>query len=247
MAVNLGSSNISAVKLGATDVSKIYLGLDVVFGGVAPFEFGNALQFDGINDYVDFNSQLSSGSSISFLLNFWFKTSNNNVQSLIESFTIIDGLRIINGTTIRAFFQNNGYQNTFTLPSFTDGNWHHVMFGRDIDGTTLKFYFDGVDYSSGSTTRPILFGRLGQTASNIRPFDGALDEIVFAYEEPTLIKAQAAYNSGAGNSIENWLIGSAELIYHLNESGADTIAIDSSGNGNNGTLNNFTGTYWVAH
>ena len=37
MAVNLGSSNISAVKLGATDVLKIYLGSDVVFGDVAPY------------------------------------------------------------------------------------------------------------------------------------------------------------------------------------------------------------------
>jgi hypothetical protein len=247
MAIKLGSTDINSVNLGSVGLNRIYSGSDFVFGGVAPFEFGNALQFDGINDYVDFNPQLSSGSSTSFLLNFWFKTSNNNVQSLIESFTIIDGLRIINDTTIRAFFQNNGYQNTFTLPSFTDGNWHHVMFGRDIDGTTLKFYFDGVDYSSGSTTLTILFGRLGQSASNLRPLDGALDEIVFAYEEPTLIKAQAAYNNGAGNSVEDWLTVSAELIYHLDESGADTIAIDSSVNGNNGTLNNFTGTYWVTH
>ena len=48
MAVNLGSSNITTIKLGATDVSKIYLGSDVVFGGSAPFD-SDAIAFWNAN------------------------------------------------------------------------------------------------------------------------------------------------------------------------------------------------------
>jgi hypothetical protein len=42
-------------------------------------------------------------------------------------------------------------------------------------------------------------------------------------------------------------MGANNLNLHLNESGTATVAIDSGGSGNDGTLNNFSGTYWVPH
>jgi hypothetical protein len=43
-------------------------------------------------------------------------------------------------------------------------------------------------------------------------------------------------------------MGANNLNLHLNESGIDTIAIDSGGSGNNGTLNNFpTSGMWIPH
>lgn len=227
-----------------------------MFGGffansqsLAPFEFGNALQFDGVNDYVEFNSDSGPTSAQNFFVSLWFKTTSTTIQALLGGVSAISGCWIIDPTTIRVFYGNNSYIYNYTLPAFNDGNWHHIMFGRESDGLTLFFVMDGIDYSAGSTNLSMQLRRLGTNQVLSRPFNGVMDEVVIAYEEPTLAKALQAYNSGSGSDPSTYLTGSAKLIYHLNESGTTTTTIDDSGNGNNGTLNNFTTPpdYWVAH
>lgn len=70
MAVNLGSSNISTIKLGATDVSKIYLGSELIFGGeFSPLDLSPSCWYQ--SDY----GVTYSGSN---LISDWLDRSGNN-------------------------------------------------------------------------------------------------------------------------------------------------------------------------
>jgi hypothetical protein len=95
---------------------------------------------------------------------------------------------------------------------------------------------------SGNT---LTFSQLGES-SNIP--DGVIDE--FAIKNgygATQTDINNIYNGGAGANFES-VIASADVYYHLDESGIASTAVDSSSSGNNGALNNFTlPGAWVAH
>ena len=156
MAVNLGSSNISAVKLGATDVSKIYIGSDVVFGGVAPFDFGNALNFDGVNDRVNITGEPSGNivienSATDCSISLWIKLpadltgipmiwSGSNLNQDICFFTSLE-LDIRFGTIRNAF--------DYVITSETLDRWFHLAVTRDALGD-VKAYIDGVQLTKNT-------------------------------------------------------------------------------------------------
>jgi hypothetical protein len=222
--------------ISATTISP--LNRRIVDGGAPPFSFGNALQFDGVNDYVESYTLTSNISTMSF----WFyatDVSNRRMVSAINSNT--PTLRL-NGSLI-IFYA------TTLFTSFNLNEWNHLVFVSN-NGGSAKAYLNGV-----STTHTVFFGSgnvigIGAKTGLIygNNFKGKQNE--FAIKENFIISdAQVAelYNLGNGNNF-NTVVGSSDVYYQFNQTSPDSTATDSSGNGNTGTLINFdTATCWVAH
>ena len=212
------------------------------------FAFGNALQFDGTDDLVTFSGTTASSS---FTLSYWFKW--DGTQSGIPFGQTAGGTNYLG--YMASVASSNIYcrlsgTNTFTFPdSNGDDLWHHVLITKDVSNN-MKCYKDGVESTSGtltSATANFTLNRLGQRDGSLI-YKGLLDDV--CYIEGVVGSSTDAvdiYNGGSGANAQS-ILGSATVYFHLDESGTDTTALDSSGNGNDGTLTNFPASgMWVAH
>ena len=208
---------------------------------ISDFSFGNALSFDGVNDYVSIGTSVSMSSEAT--VNMWVKFSDFNTRIISDT----NNTAVIwtpSSTSVRIFC--GGGSRDFVVPAMSLGTWYMITATRDAaDG--WRVYLNGTESTSGSQARSGTFnvnrlGNLGSTYSDI-----VLDEVsILEGTTASDIQIASLYNSGNGADA-NAVLGSTSLYYRLNGSGTDITAIDDSGNSNTGTLNNFTGTYWVAH
>jgi hypothetical protein len=214
-------------------------------GGVPPFAFGNALLFDGVNDYVTQSSAVVL--SADFTVSVWFKFNTITDTMLFSRITGgTDYIRIWAPTKI---LLNIGGGFTYIVPTLIISTWYNLTISR-ISGDT-RVYLNGVESSTGAINLPtaIQLQAIGYYApTSAFYFNGVLDEIgMLSGTGATPTNATDLYNGGAGADFTT-VMGSSDLNYHLDESGTDTTAVDSSGNGNDGTLNNFpTSGMWVPH
>lgn len=122
---------------------------------------GQALQFDGLNDYIDFGD-LSSllGSNTEGTVSLWVKKesgvngtplyygqsdTNNNLFRLV--FTADTTLQVLLKST------SDFYRGTVDLSDVNNGKWHHLLFVVNSSGNTL--YYDGapvtITYTAGNS------------------------------------------------------------------------------------------------
>ena len=216
---------------------------------------GNALNFDGINDYVEIPySATYNPSIISVQLSVNVNSNNGLPQAIFNNggINLVDGL--FYGFGIYAmpdnkfyFFYANGAASFSTLagPTISYGTWTNIA--GTYDGTTLRFYVNGVLFSSVVATiapNPSLPLRLGadyEGPANLF-FGGTLDEM--SMWNQILTPAQITYN------MNHSLTGTEPNLvtyYNFNEgigNGDNTTPpvntlIDGTSNSQNGTLNNF--------
>jgi hypothetical protein len=251
MAIKLGSTDINSVNLGSVGLNRIYSGSDFVFGGVAPFEFGNALQFDGINDYVSFSPILKEAPTPGFCFGFWIRfTSTPSFEHIIGDSTSINQWFRWNNSTSATFRSRNvgAATTTFSFPAISTSTWYYVAVS--LIGSTNYLWINGIRYTGDSDNydnENINIDRIGTDGINYGEF--IIDELfVKAGSALTNQNVLDLYNSGNGQYATD-VIDSLGVYYRFNESGLATVATDSSGNGNDGTLNNFTSPpdYWVTH
>jgi hypothetical protein len=128
-------------------------------------QIGNALVFDGLDDYVNLgtNSSLNFGSSKPFTIAAWVKTTED--YGLIVSFrSSTDGGPVIDlsvgyeGATadpgkamilVRQDGGSGGYAHVKSGTSVKDGQWHHVAAVRG-SGSTIELFLDGVSQGTSS-------------------------------------------------------------------------------------------------
>lgn len=222
--------------------------------------FDNALQFDGVNDFVSVPFT-GANSSSKMTISMWARKTGGAPINIVygSSISITNGFWVtwFTDNVIYLSFRNGGF-NSASIAKALDTNWHH--FFVVYDGTEsanedrLKLWLDGTQQTlTQSGTHPT---SLSLTASNdlnvgkLSPsnFSNAVyDELAHWVGVAGINEdAVALYNGGVGQLANN-VIPFPDVYYRFNGTGTDTIAFDSSGNGRDGTLNNFTGTYWVEH
>ena len=214
------------------------------------FAFGNALDFDGTNDFVQFDSVVNMTSNSCTSL--WFKVAGNlsGLNCLISSVVTLGSSLILVTTATNIQVVWAGGVSNFTLgSSLVLNTWSHLFISRT--GAETRLYVDGVESTTGmvttvTTDAPIKI--MGKHPSNIYWLQGVLDEVaIWGTTTGTAQNATDLYNGGNGASAGS-VISSPTVYYKLDESGTTTTAADSSGNGNNGTLNAFpTSGMWVTH
>ena len=109
----------------------------------------NTLDFDGIDDNVNFSNTFNLDSG-SFSIETWIKpgVANGNIQTIISkrnSIALSDGydLRLMNN--IISFNWNNGNSIASNF-SVSTGRWYHIVV--TFDGTSYRLYVDGVSVNN---------------------------------------------------------------------------------------------------
>ena len=207
------------------------------------FAFGNCLDYDATG-YVSLNMSVTNQWSYVF----WFYPTAIGIQFLAAANSSTNFIRFDDEETMRFRVSTN---NVFTWPTGTIAinNWHSCVV--TFDAGEQKMYIDGVASSSNPMTAVDLswdFTYLGRRGTSGSQFYGYQDESAF-YDGTiwTAANAVSFHNGGAGISAPD-VVASPTAHWKFDESGTDTTLVDSSGNGNNGTLISFPSSgMWIAH
>ncbi len=228
----------------------------VNFGSAS--NLGNALAFDGVNDYVTLGTNAALNINNAITIEAWVKVGSftKTWQAIVTKGDNSWRLHRYNNTNFVSF-GTSGLSNTDLNGDIyiNDGKWHHIA--GVFNGTTKFLYIDGVLDASiavtgaiNTSTHPVLIGENAQTESSNRHFNGTMDEVriwnIARTEQQIKAGINQELNAQAG------LVGA----YHFNQgtAGGNNTGItnvdDASGNGISGSLINFslsgTVSNWVA-
>jgi len=182
-----------------------------------PGKYGNALQFDGVNDYLN----AGNGGSVtgSLTITAWIKRGTNSAWRTIvskgESKQEYDHNYVLyvspRNTLTLGFGKNDGatYRD-FETTTPIDTNWHHIVAVIN-SATDMKIYVDGVSQvgtftGSSSTvltanTKKLLIGSSSTTAEF---FNGAIDEVTIWNRALSPEEIKASYNAGINRLLRNF-------------------------------------------
>jgi subtilisin family serine protease len=189
-------------------------------GDLVTGKYGNALEFDGVDDYIDVsdNDLLDFDDGDNYSIGFWIKHSENLTDGKYRRFLQkaatppLTGYNFaVEGSTDKVVFWARDGVTPKSIGSgttFTDGVWHHVVGIRN--GSNAYLYVDGVLENS---TDSFISGNLSNNASFIighKTFDwpdaeffkGSLDEIVIFRRALSADEVKALYDNTA-NRLEN--------------------------------------------
>ncbi|QKG53346.1 LamG-like jellyroll fold domain-containing protein [Hymenobacter sp. BRD67] len=219
---------------------------------------GNALAFDGNDDYVAVATQpaLDNLGLGSFTLEAWvYGTNLSAVNSIIRKSGDYN-LVLLSGGLLYAEVWSGGMSNptrsyATATAAITQNHWTHV--GATWDGTTLKLYVNGVAVAAtpGSlaiaTAEPL---QIGRSAAYNQAFNGRLDEVRIYNAALTAAQVQADMTSTSA------ALPASQLLYYNFDQGTAsgsnagyTTVANQAADAAHGILNNFslTGTTsnWV--
>lgn len=226
-----------------------------------PGVFGQALQFNGTNQYVDIPTNASLN-AYPITITAWFKSAifTGNFTGIVNKYsaTSLNGWQIFtqsgNSALCAWYFSNTGantdYDNSpcaANITGYADGKWHQVIFVVNSLGSAL--YVDGAlknaDGWTGSpgatdTSADVNIGRY-QSASGNPYFGGTIDDVRVYNRALSATEITQLYNLGTATH-QNVTINppnlNTGLVGHWTFDGKDMVnnGTDSSGQGNNGDL-----------
>ena len=221
------------------------------------FAFGNALEFDGVNDYVSLMGANAIKTAQPFSISFWVNPTD--LQARLAQFSTNTTRGFFIGLSTDAnykdlYFSCQDGALTDVNHSFVIGQWYHIVITYNGLGFTTrsnyKCYIDSVSKtlnasgSFSSAANEVQIGGQFGDGLGVKTMD---EWYYWDNYELTPTDVSNLYNGGFGD-YASVVAGTPTFELRFNESGSDTTAADSSGNGNNGTLNNFAlPGAWVAH
>ena len=229
---------------------------------------GQALDFDGSNDYVDMGDVLDVTDGSKFSISGWFYRDTATATHTIVAKKNASGtgagyLVYLDATTDKLVLDVGDGTNTYSVAStstFTAPGWYHfVAVWDDASAATTEIYINGTADNSTDTGTISSLGNLSN-ALNLRigaesdagnPFDGKLDEIRVYNRALSAGEIQSLYALGAPDKINSSVstpqgtgrLDSGLSAYYAFDDNTGTSATDSSTRGNTGTLVN--GPTWT--
>ncbi|MCK4553039.1 LamG domain-containing protein [Candidatus Pacearchaeota archaeon] len=218
-------------------------------GNIQPWttgQVGNALQFDGSNDYVlvsDSASLDSLNDTGEFTLEAWIYPDAYPWNGIIGSnrirFTLCTG-------TLFLDLYNTSEQEVQSSDVVNLNEWSHVAVTYDRATGDVKFYHlgglagtDSIHNADLDATSSFVIGEEGWSSY----FDGAIDEVRIYNRTLNATEINWSYQRGLAGLPSNVSTDGLVLYVSLNETSGDTAA-DSSGEGNDGTLNGYSRPLW---
>lgn len=215
----------------------------------SPIQFsGNALSFDGTNDYVSIADDNTLDLTTNLTIEAWvYATKNTGVQNVVNksSNSINNGYifpRTDDGWSHVRFYLNIGGWKTLSAVYPSLNTWHHLA--ATYDGATMKLYIDGTLSASSSQTGSIATNSnpltLGNQTGYSEYFGGTADEVRIW----NVARTQAQIQNNMNNELDPALQTGLVSYYTINQgiatgtnTGLTTLS-DLKGN-NNGTLIGF--------
>ncbi|TAE79470.1 MAG: hypothetical protein EAY81_11205, partial [Bacteroidetes bacterium] len=220
---------------------------------------GNALNFDGTNDYVDLGTNPLLAATNFKTIECWVRFNNFNNQEILSK--SIAG----SGTELLVFNGNLGYFNmnatsgavsfiNYATSNLATGVWYHIAAAwNGLDRATMRLYVNGVAVGTrtdvgaltNGNTNPAGSFRIGtwSDASGGRFFNGNIDEVRIWSSERTATQIANNYRTIINNpSSEANLLAYYNFdngIAGGNNAGVTNLP-DLTTNNLNGTLTNFT-------
>jgi hypothetical protein len=218
-------------------------------------DFGTALSFDG-NDYVSITNPNVLDFTTQFTLACWFKTATIASTAGGELFILAKALPA-GGTYKYALFAGNGNKLSFALYNGTSNPrvddvtqlkvGEYTFATVTYDGANIKLYKNGVFVAQTATTLSLPTGtsnfEIGRRAgASDRNFKGIIDEPRSWNRALSSTEVSDLYYNGLtrDSALASGLVG--EWLF---DEGSGSIALDASGNGNNGTITGATYTFDV--
>ena len=230
---------------------------------------GNALDFDGVNDYIDAGSDPSVFGHTNLTLEGWVKpdyTTGNDQYVIISTIGAVGasgGYQLLlnsSGQVVAMYRDATGADRELDpmgTTVLTGGEWYHIAATFEESGgdTQVTIAIDGVVDNSGLLTGVIDYTAVsnlylgtnydGEAVTNIetREFSGELEEVrIWSTARTVTDIDQARYLTLIGNEtdlVSYYRFDQGEAGID-NSSPAVTLLPDRARNNNNGTLNNFT-------
>ncbi len=212
---------------------------------------GNALNFDGTDDYILTGLDPSTTLDQTFAIEAWVNPrSAGNYRGIGGDHGSVGGIVFGQYNTSDGGWAFGGFDTANTavtpviIPVIPLNQWSHVaaVYVGGVSGS-ITVYLNGVQ-AGQSTWSNRSFGHtttfyIGQALNGAgRRFDGQIDE--FRVWSTARTATEIRQNMFRELSLTPL---SQAIVYHLNQS-SGTTAYDSSSNGRDGTLTNFTGTPW---
>jgi prepilin-type N-terminal cleavage/methylation domain-containing protein len=187
---------------------------------------GTALQFDGVDDYVDVSTSASLNITVAITIEAWVKpVSGGSYPTIVGkgnpvSWRVIFAL----GSSREVYFYISGvYQWVYTSgTNFFDGNWHHIvgMYDKDGGANNMKIYIDGIiDGQSTQTGIPDTGNavRVGKRSDGPYPFKGLIDGVRIYAEALPSTEIQKHYVQGLEKLLADQIITQVEYDQRIEE------------------------------
>lgn len=205
-----------------------------------------ALQFDGINDYVDCGDSEALKPN-QYTIEAWVNIPSPQLAWNYGSFVIgkefnTSGYGIAIGSREPAIYHSDGsgWYRIHSNVNISLNEWHHIA--GSYDGSTVKIYVDGslrnmANHQFANTNLNLFIGAWNDGGTPSRLFKGTIDEVRIWNIARTEAEIQA--------DMHRELTGSESGLaaYWCFNEGMGTIAFDKTPHGNTGTLHN--GVSWI--
>src|SRR3989344_5253607 len=210
-------------------------------------KLGQALKFDGSDDYVVSASNIGISGAASRTVSFWAKNDSGGQGAMVS-------LGVASGNTMFAAVCYTGvwYLNIFGANDYSTGNacdtkWHHHLI--TYDGVTSHWFKDAIEIGSGAThtlntTNAVV--KIGDRPDGGWKFNGLIDDVRIYIRALSQAEITALYTATKGqkvsttntNSVANGNPLASGLVGHWTFDGNKMLTNvgDSSGQGNNGSL-----------
>jgi hypothetical protein len=187
-------------------------------------QFGNALQFDGSNDYINVPNHSSLNPTGAITVSAWIKAdtwaANSWDASIVSKEQWASGssgyvLRCGDNGKLSFSFSSGGgsFPEALSGSVMSTGTWYHVA--GTFDGSTIKVYINGSEADStsysgsiGVSSYPLNIGR--GTYAPHRIFDGTIDDVGIWDRALDTSEIAYLYNGGTGRAILYTLPGDFE-------------------------------------
>ncbi|MFZ5390966.1 MAG: LamG domain-containing protein, partial [Patescibacteria group bacterium] len=208
-----------------------------------------ALSFNGTSSVVTIASPLGSTGPNQLTLSTWLKRTRTATQEyVVDSDGDESTIMILSNDKVRCNYWNGtASQYVDSNVTITDTNWHHVTCAFDY-GNNIKVYIDGqLDNTNSAPSGVLGNGALTNSYIGARGviagfFSGLIDEVKMYSYALTASDVKKDYNQGAaaalGSGVEPGNTGNAPVAWWKLDDNTGTTAVDSSGNGLNGSFVN---------
>lgn len=246
--MNEGSGSTVSDRSGSSNSGSLVNGPTWTSG-----RYGQGLDFDGTDDYVEISDAGSLDITEQITITAWVKPDNCGERGTILTKNTAYYMQVNSDCTVATYtyYESGGSRTsssyTYSNTALPTNEWSHIAFVEEPDGTR-NIYINGeldktasMEASIWDSTNPV---RIGAQGSSTRRFDGTIDEVRLYNSDLSsrYIKELASGEGGAVTGPQGSLWFDGGSLHYIDQNGFERVVrgVDT-GNNPGGS----TGDTWI--